>query len=75
MSKATNMSKASNRWLTPKEIEAALGAKKSKQVLEDLIYSRRTRREVLDKLMEAVECNEYSAEDFLREIVKTPGAK
>ena len=75
MSKATNTSKAANQWLTPKEIEAALGARKSKEVLEDLIHNRRTRREVLDRLMEAVECNEYSVEDFLREIVKTPGAK
>jgi hypothetical protein len=35
-----------------------------------LLYERRTRREILDLVMEAVECNEYSAEDFLREIVK-----
>jgi hypothetical protein len=58
--------------MTPKEIEGALGRRKHKEVFEDLIYNRRTRREILDLLIEATGCNEYSAEDFLREIVKTP---
>ena len=65
------MSEASNPWMTPKEIERALGPKKQKEVFEDLVYNRRSRREILDLLMEATGCNEFSAEDFLREIVKT----
>ena len=64
------MPETPNRWMTPGEIEEALGRRKSKMVLEDLLYHRRTRREILDLLMVAAECNEYSAEDFLREIVK-----
>lgn len=64
------MPETPGRWMTPKEIEKALSQRKSKAVLDDLLYSRRTRREILDLLMEAVGCNEYSAEDFLREIVK-----
>jgi hypothetical protein len=34
------------------------------------LYNRRPRREILDLVIGAVGCNEYSAEDFLREIVK-----
>ena len=63
---------ASNPWQTPKEIEQALGKRKTKEAFEDLIYERRTRREILDLVIEATGCNEYAAEDFLREIVKTP---
>ncbi|MDP6037863.1 MAG: hypothetical protein QGG64_04880 [Candidatus Latescibacteria bacterium] len=64
------MAESGNAWLTPKEIADRLGSRKAKDVQEDLLYERRTRREILDLVMEAVECNEYSAEDFLREIVK-----
>ncbi|MDA0748893.1 MAG: hypothetical protein O2954_20435 [bacterium] len=64
------MSESDNAWLTPKEIERALSRRKSKEVFEDLIYGRRERREILDLVMEATGCNEFSAEDFLREIVK-----
>lgn len=64
------MAEAGNAWLTPKEIGERLGERKSKEVQEDLLYARRTRREILDLVMVAVGCNEYSAEDFLREIVK-----
>ena len=64
------MAEAENAWLTSKEIEERLGERKSKEVQEDLLYARRTRREILDLVMAAVGCNEYSAEDFLREIVK-----
>ncbi len=66
------MSEEANPWMTPKEIEATLGRRKFKDVFEDLIYNRRERREILDLLIEATGCNEFSAEDFLREIVKTP---
>ena len=64
------MAEAENAWLTSKEIGERLGERKSKEVQEDLLYARRTRREILDLVMAAVGCNEYSAEDFLREIVK-----
>ena len=57
-------------WMTSKEIEGALGKRQSRDAFEDLLYERRPRREILDKVMEATGCNEYSAEDFLREIVK-----
>ena len=64
------MAETGSAWLTSKEIADRLGARKAKEVQEDLLYDRRTRREILDLVMEAVGCNEYSAEDFLREIVK-----
>ncbi len=66
------MPQEGSSWMTPKEIEGVLGRRKHKEVFDDLIYNRRTRREILDMLIEATGCNEYSAEDFLREIVKTP---
>ena len=65
------MTGANNPWMTPKEIQKALGKRKHKDVFDDLIYDRRSRREILDLLMEATGCNEFSAEDFLREVVKT----
>ena len=65
------MSEDPNPWQTPKEIQQALGKRKTKDVFEDLIYDKRTRREILDLLIEATGCNEFSAEDFLREIVKS----
>ena len=65
------MPESANPWMTPKEIEGALGRRRSRGVFEDLIYSRKTRRDLLDFVMESTGCNEYAAEDFLREIVKT----
>ena len=64
------MAESGNAWLTPKEIADRLGARKAREVQEDLLYNRRTRREILDLVIAAVGCNEYSAEDFLRDIVK-----
>ena len=66
------MAGSSGKWMTPKEIEQALSSRKRKDAFEDLIYNRRTRREILDLLIEATGCNEYSAEEFLREIAKGP---
>jgi len=63
---------AESQWMTPKEIEKSLGKRKSKEALEDLLYGRRERPEILELVMSATGCNAYSAEDFLREIVKTP---
>ena len=64
------MAEAGSAWLTPKEIADRLSSRKAREVQEDLLYGRRTRREILDLVMEAAGCNEYSAEDFLREFVK-----
>lgn len=64
------MAETGNLWMTPKEIGQVLGRRKAREVFEDLIYNRRSRREILDALMEAAGCNEFSAEDYLREIVK-----
>ena len=65
------MTESGNAWLTPKEIEEVLGVRKTRECQEDLLYERRNRREILDLVIEAAGCNEYSAEDFLREIVKS----
>jgi hypothetical protein len=64
------MAEEGNAWMTPKEISGVLGNRRSKEVFEDLIYNRKSRREILDVVIESAGCNEYSAEDFLREIVK-----
>lgn len=65
------MSETERAWLTPKEIGQKMGARKTRGLQEDVLYNRRARRELLDEVMEATGCNEYSAEDFLREIVKS----
>ena len=65
------MSDAERAWMTPKEIEQKLGGRKTRGLQEDVLYNRRTRRELLDEVMAATGCNEYSAEDFLRDIVKS----
>lgn len=59
-------------WLTPKEIREALGDKKAQEVLNDLVYEKRSRRELLDDVIARTGCNEYSAEDFLRDLVTNP---
>ena len=64
------MAEDGNAWMTPKEIGDVLGNRRGKEVFEDLIYNRKTRREIHDFVIEAAGCNEYSAEDYLREIVK-----
>jgi hypothetical protein len=64
------MAEAENTWMTPKEVTDRLGVRKTREAQEDLLYNRRPRREILDLVIGAVGCNEYSAEDFLREIVK-----
>lgn len=57
-------------WMTPNEVGERLGRRKAKDIFDDLIYKRKTHRELLDFLIESSGCNEYSAEDYLREIVK-----
>ena len=64
------MAAEGNAWMTPKEIGGVLGIRRGKEVFEDLIYNRKSRREILDSVIETAGCNEYSAEDYLREIVK-----
>ena len=64
------MTDESGAWMTPKEVGERLGRRKAKDVFDDLIYNRKTHRELLDFVIEASGSNEYSAEDYLREIVK-----
>ena len=61
------------KWLTPKEIAAALGPVQCKKLVDDLAYERKERREILDDIMRATSCAEYSATDFIRELLKDPG--
>ena len=65
------MAEEGNAWMTPKEIGGSLGKRRGKEAFEDLIYNRKSRREILDFVIETAGCNEYSAEDYLREIVKS----
>jgi len=60
------------QWLTPKEVAKAIGPEQTKKLLEDLAYNRKDRREILDGVMRAAHCVEYSATDFIREILKNP---
>lgn len=62
----------SGAWLTPKEVGKAMDDKKVQEILNDLIYEKRPRRELLDDVIAISKCNEYSAEEFLRDLVKTP---
>lgn len=64
------MAEGDSVWMTPKEVGESLGRRKSKDVFDDLLYNRKTRREILDFVIESTGCNDYSAEDYLREIVK-----
>ena len=64
------MAEEGSAWMTPKEIAGVVGKRRGKEVFDDLIYNRKSRREILDIVIEAAGCNEYSAEDYLREIVK-----
>ena len=41
------MAEAGSAWLTPKEIADRLSSRKAREVQEDLLYGRRTRREIL----------------------------
>ena len=60
------------QWLTPKEVAKTIGPGQIKKLLEDLAYDRKDRREILDEVMRAANCVEYSATDFIREILKNP---
>ncbi len=61
-----------NGWLTPGEISQILGKDKIEKILHDLVQEEKSRPEVLQQVTEWAKCNEYSASDFLREIVKNP---
>ena len=60
------------QWLTPKDVAQAIGPGQIKKLLEDLAYGRKDRREILDEVMRAANCVEYSATDFIRELLKNP---
>lgn len=61
-----------SEWQTPNEIRKALGGKKCQSILEDLAYNHKSRPEILDKIMDLTKCNVYSADDFLRDLLKNP---
>ena len=60
------------QWLTHKKVTHALGDKKVKELLNDLVYEKRSSPEILEEVMKLTGCNEYSASDFLRALVKSP---
>lgn len=60
------------QWLTPKEAAKAIGPGQCKKLLDDLAYERKGRREILDDVMRAANCVEYSATDFIRELLNNP---
>ena len=61
-----------SEWQTPNEIRKALGDKKCRSILEDLAYNNRSQPEILDNIMSLTKCNVYSADDFLRDLLKNP---
>jgi len=61
-----------SKWLTPKEVAKTLGPEKCRKLLDDLVYNRRTRREIVEAVMQEADCTEYSATDFLRELTQNP---
>ena len=66
------MAETPTEWQTPNEIRKTLGAKKSKSLIEDLVQDETKRPEILEKIMGLANCNKYSADDFLRDLLKNP---
>jgi len=56
------------QWLTPKEVAKALGPERCRKLLDDIVYGRKSRREIVEAVMQEANCTEYSATDFLREL-------
>jgi hypothetical protein len=63
---------SNSQWLTPKEILEIVGVKKSLELLNDLITNTKPRAELLADVMTIAKCNDYSADDFLTDLVKNP---
>lgn len=66
------MAEETTEWQTPKEIRTTLGDKKCRALIEDLAYDRKSRPEILEAVVGLARCNVYSAEDFLRDLLKNP---
>ncbi len=66
------MPEETSEWQTPKEIRKAIGDKKCRALVEDLAYERKSRPEILEAIVGLAKCNVYSADDFLRDILKNP---
>jgi len=66
------MPEAHSEWQTPNEIRKALGDKKCLSIIEDIAHDHKTRPEILDNIMGLAKCNAYSADDFLRDLLKNP---
>ncbi len=66
------MAETPTEWQTPNEIRKTLGAKKCKSLIEDLVQDETKRSEILEKIMGIANCNKYSADDFLRDLLNNP---
>ena len=66
------MPEETSEWQTPNEIRKAIGDRKCRALVEDLAYERKSRPEILEAIVELAKCNVYSADDFLREMLKNP---
>ena len=66
------MAKTPTEWQTPNEIRKTLGEKKCKSLIEDLVQEEKNRSEILEKIMGLANCNKYSADDFLRNLLNNP---
>lgn len=64
------MAEETSEWQTPNEIRKVLGEKKCNSLVEDIAYNRRTRPEILEAIVGLAKCNVYSADDFLRDLLK-----
>jgi hypothetical protein len=68
------MAEERSEWQTPNEIRKTLGPKKCDALLDDLGHERKSRPEILESIMNQTGCNVYSADDFLRDLLKHPNA-
>ena len=66
------MPEETSEWQTPNEIRKAIGDKKCRALIEDLAYERKSRPEILEAIVGLTKCNVYSADDFLRDMLKHP---
>ena len=63
---------ADSQWLTPKEVLEILGTKKALEMLNNLVTNAKPRGDLLNEVITMAKCNEYSADDFLADLVKNP---
>ena len=61
-----------SEWQTPNEIRKVLGDRKCRSLIEDIAHNTRSRPEILQNIIELTKCNVYSADDFLRDLLKNP---